>query len=211
MPATVTLPLEELDEFRSQIRTANETIAKLKKEMIEHRLESSGDDVQKLLAFCRAALEIVGYAVANLHPEFSKKWPYEALRTVSFGIDALPDVTPFESEMAFELRKFAIECETWETRRKQMGERYVPPPVNPATAVKSIAELAKETDDKLHAHEERTIADYMPSALPLDAKFCEHANEVPSSCSCPENCYCKTHTCAPTATQSCESDPARVE
>ena len=25
--------------------------------------------------------------------------------------------------------------------------------------------------------------------------LCEHANEVPSKCNCPEECYCKSHTC----------------
>jgi hypothetical protein len=30
----------------------------------------------------------------------------------------------------------------------------------------------------------------------LDAVLCEHANEVPAVCPCPETCYCKTHTCA---------------
>jgi AAA domain len=28
-----------------------------------------------------------------------------------------------------------------------------------------------------------------------EAMFCEHANEVPVSCPCPPDCYCKTHSC----------------
>lgn len=28
-----------------------------------------------------------------------------------------------------------------------------------------------------------------------NAIFCEHANEVPGVCNCPEYCYCKQHTC----------------
>lgn len=27
------------------------------------------------------------------------------------------------------------------------------------------------------------------------AMHCEHANEVPSVCPCPRDCYCKGHTC----------------
>lgn len=27
------------------------------------------------------------------------------------------------------------------------------------------------------------------------AMHCEHANEVPSVCPCPRDCYCKEHTC----------------
>ena len=29
----------------------------------------------------------------------------------------------------------------------------------------------------------------------LSPLFCEHANEVPGTCNCKENCYCKTHSC----------------
>lgn len=29
------------------------------------------------------------------------------------------------------------------------------------------------------------------------AIFCEHANEVPVSCPCDDDCYCKEHTCKP--------------
>jgi hypothetical protein len=29
----------------------------------------------------------------------------------------------------------------------------------------------------------------------LSPVFCEHANEVPQTCPCPPNCYCKNHTC----------------
>lgn len=30
---------------------------------------------------------------------------------------------------------------------------------------------------------------------PRSAIYCEHANEVPYSCSCDAECYCKEHTC----------------
>lgn len=29
----------------------------------------------------------------------------------------------------------------------------------------------------------------------IPAMHCEHANEVPQTCPCPPNCYCKNHTC----------------
>jgi len=28
-----------------------------------------------------------------------------------------------------------------------------------------------------------------------NALMCEHANEVPVVCTCPQDCYCRTHTC----------------
>ncbi len=44
---------------------------------------------------------------------------------------------------------------------------------------------------------------YIAITMPIDdsrmtqtpAAFCEHANEVPSSCLCGSECYCKSHTC----------------
>lgn len=29
------------------------------------------------------------------------------------------------------------------------------------------------------------------------AVFCEHANEMPAHCPCPDDCYCKSHACKP--------------
>lgn len=31
-----------------------------------------------------------------------------------------------------------------------------------------------------------------PSVSPL---YCDHANEMPAACPCPEDCYCKSHSC----------------
>ncbi len=44
------------------------------------------------------------------------------------------------------------------------------------------------------------VTHWMPLPLPvkleeLDACFCEHANECPPVCVCPDNCYCKNNTC----------------
>jgi predicted ATPase len=33
--------------------------------------------------------------------------------------------------------------------------------------------------------------------MPTDAMFCDHANEVPQTCPCAPDCYCRTHTCKP--------------
>ncbi len=29
------------------------------------------------------------------------------------------------------------------------------------------------------------------------AIYCEHANEMPQTCPCPADCYCKEHSCKP--------------
>ena len=39
--------------------------------------------------------------------------------------------------------------------------------------------------------------DYIPPKITWEstASDCDHANEVPGSCSCDESCYCKEHSC----------------
>lgn len=37
------------------------------------------------------------------------------------------------------------------------------------------------------------------------AMFCDHANEVPSSCPCAAGCYCKTRTCRPSEREQIEA------
>jgi len=54
--------------------------------------------------------------------------------------------------------------------------------------------------DKLKLDWERENAEDTKKARTAPAEhanavFCEHANEVPLSCRCPADCYCKTHTC----------------
>jgi hypothetical protein len=34
-----------------------------------------------------------------------------------------------------------------------------------------------------------------PKEETMNPMFCEHANENPGKCNCPENCYCKSYTC----------------
>ena len=150
--ATVTIPLDELDAMRKATSEYVAEITKLKAELLAGKMEATGDELQKIMAMCRSSMRIVGYAVANLSPEFSKKWPFAELRIVAEGIVALPDCNPHDAEFAFELTKFATECETWEGRRKAQGERYVPPPL-PEVPIKpvssSLIDLANQVDREL--------------------------------------------------------------
>jgi hypothetical protein len=41
--------------------------------------------------------------------------------------------------------------------------------------------------------------------------FCDHANENPMICRCPENCYCKTHTCKVTKEPTDEERAALLD
>ena len=60
-----------------------------------------------------------------------------------------------------------------------------------------FALIAKADIDPVHAPaEQHTPA--LGDSLQQDrsCQMCEHANEVPGSCPCRPDCYCKTNTCA---------------
>lgn len=42
---------------------------------------------------------------------------------------------------------------------------------------------------------EKDFGRFKPQPAESSPIFCEHANEVPAVCPCPEGCYCKTHSC----------------
>ena len=139
MPAQVTMPLEELDVIKARASDAEALAITLQKQLVEARMSAADGEVRRLCESMRAAMEIVGYAVANLSPETHRRWPSNALRKLAEGILIMPDRTPYDLEMAHELTKFAAECETWDFKRKNEPERYIPPPTN---KLMSLVELA---------------------------------------------------------------------
>lgn len=127
--ATVTMPIDQYNGMREAQVAADARITELNASLTAARISADGSGrVQNLGEGLTAALEIIGFAIANLSPEIIRKWPYERLRTVAAMLPSLPDYDAHNAEQALEYRKFANECEQWELKRKQEPERYVPPP-----------------------------------------------------------------------------------
>lgn len=147
MPATVSLPLDEYDNLRNERSDLLKDIADLKKQLIDAKMAGANGEVGKLVEMTRAAMKIIGFAMANCSPEITKSWPYVELATVGTLVENLPDCNPFDTEFAREMVKYAREAEVWEQKRKQMGERYVPPPAQPPVA--NAAKLAEEASAQL--------------------------------------------------------------
>lgn len=42
------------------------------------------------------------------------------------------------------------------------------------------------------------------------AMHCDHANEMPATCPCPDHCYCKEHTCKSLNSHASEEDAWRA-
>lgn len=119
MSATVTMDLSEYQTLQKQKETTEIENSKLREQIIEAKISSSDPH---LLAFSRAALDIVRYAVASLPPESNIGWPFESLRVVAEEILRMPDAGPTHEELAFTFRTFAQECEEHERRRKLARE-----------------------------------------------------------------------------------------
>lgn len=143
MPATVSLPLEELDGIRNENKRMSAEIADLQKQLTEAKLDGGNPEVTRAMAkLSRASLDIVSFAIGNLSPEVIKRWPFASLRVVAENLKNLPDCTIHDEEFAFVWMKFAAECEAWEKKRERDGDTYVPPP-GPETP--SLEELMKQS------------------------------------------------------------------
>lgn len=123
---TITILLEQYDQQRDALRAAGEQVAQLTKQLAAQRLEDP--KTKELTVIVRAALEVVGFATANLSPEIVKRWPYLALVSIAQNLQYLPDYNSHDQEFAAELIKIAGECRQWELKRANSVERYVPPP-----------------------------------------------------------------------------------
>lgn len=129
MSASITMPIEQYESMKKLQADAEARIKDLDEQLVRAKLttDSSGC-VEALNNGMIAALEIVGFAMANLSPEIIKRWPHQALSTLANNIPAMPTCTAIDIELQSEIRKFVIECQAWEVKRKTEGERYVPPP-----------------------------------------------------------------------------------
>jgi hypothetical protein len=122
------MPLDELKAIEAERTRLEEQVSALKKEILHLKTDGAPVEIQKLNNATRAGVVIAQYAIANLSPEFSRRWPFSSLRSLAENMPALPDFDSYDQELALEMMKFANECENAEKRRAVEGERYVPEP-----------------------------------------------------------------------------------
>jgi hypothetical protein len=149
----VTITLDKFDSMRKAGEELSARVAQLQEELIAAKKEAisgSSEKLDEILSLWRASMQVASYALANLMPSMSRGWPFNALRAMAAGIRKLPDVTPFEFELATEYEKFAGECEEWERHRRVNPDRYVPPPAPKADdpePIKAIKRKIIEMED----------------------------------------------------------------
>jgi hypothetical protein len=132
--AKVELTLGELQELQGAKALAEQETAEIKRQLETAKGVDGDERVAKVSKFARHCLEIARFAIANCPPEVIKGWPYEALRGLCDTIDALPDFSTSDRDMAIDLRSFAAYCEEHELRRRGVvaPKRIVVPPVDEA-------------------------------------------------------------------------------
>ena len=81
------------------------------------------------------------------------------------------------------------------------GITWIYPDGNTVTYTKIGSETARRTDMIVRSVEGGLYPGHVDASHEVrteevkSAMLCEHANENPAVCNCPDDCYCKTHTC----------------
>lgn len=103
MNATVTISLSEWQAQIDALRSAEQEIVSLKKDLIEARCSDPSDRVPRLIRGMRAAARLIPLAMQC----GARAWPYEALIDFATVLESMPDVDVNDVVMAIDMRKFA--------------------------------------------------------------------------------------------------------
>lgn len=118
MNATLNITLNDYNALVKARTDAEQEAARAREETRLARLEDPSTKMTRLLTFTRDILDVARFGIAHLAPEIVKNWPYETLRRAMRNIDALPDCSTSDRDMALDLIAFARECEVLELRRR---------------------------------------------------------------------------------------------
>jgi len=115
MAVTVTMPLTELDELRNSLRTANEAVAALQQQIRTLKEDGIPIEAAILVEGLRAAHIVICYAIANLDPEFARRWPEGALATYMRAYETMPEA---DREWIIDTKNFLERITEYEVRRR---------------------------------------------------------------------------------------------
>ena len=118
--ATVSIPYSEFQALQEAKRAAELETAQLKQVITETKIAASNE---AMLIVARSALHIVRFAIASLPPESTKGWPSVELRSIASMLDAMPDASIDDRELAITISIFADECDRFEQRGRILGTR----------------------------------------------------------------------------------------
>lgn len=135
MDAQVTIALSDLEGIKKRAEAAEAEVARLKTAVDQARLGDDGADARRLARAFDLALEVVQFAITNLHPMTVRGWPYKALRELGELAPDLPGVNASFREVARgDWRLLTKEMEKWETARAEGREQELLAEENAARA-----------------------------------------------------------------------------
>lgn len=117
MGAMVSIPLSDLDDIRNKNSALTDQIAELKKELLAAERQDPQERIEALVQTIMAALPIVAFATANLHPDTIRGWPYNQLAQLADLLEAAPGLPYSAQELALEFRSFAADAKRTEKGR----------------------------------------------------------------------------------------------
>jgi 4-hydroxy-3-methylbut-2-en-1-yl diphosphate synthase IspG/GcpE len=117
MSMTVTMDLASWDAVQHAKREAEQIAADLRKELATAKMSDADGRVQALTEMVRASLEIVRFAVGNIHAGSGLHWPAEALDKIATLMPSLPDYQVDDNELSIEFKSFAREAARLNARR----------------------------------------------------------------------------------------------
>jgi hypothetical protein len=104
--ATVTIPLEDLDALRAAKQAAENEAADLRTKLVESLQTDRTGVVKELNTLVRDCLVVVRFAIANLPPETTRRWPTTALRAILEALPKVPDASVDDKAFIIEMRQF---------------------------------------------------------------------------------------------------------
>lgn len=119
--ATVTLSLEELQEYVVKRNMAYNEVAALKEKLRVASLRADSEVTSDLVEALRAVLPVISFAVGNLSPEAIRGWPHDALKTFAGRLAVLFAGDDIVASLALEFGNFAREAASYEEQRR--GDR----------------------------------------------------------------------------------------
>ena len=114
---SVNLSTEEYEELRQARLRAEGECARLEGLLVEARAADPEGRVRPLMELARALIEPLRFAVGNMPPEVTRKWPVQSIKTISIRLSALPDFSTDDETLAAELMVFANDIERNERER----------------------------------------------------------------------------------------------
>jgi hypothetical protein len=135
MNATITIGIEDYQKMKNRIDTLECKLGAEKVAHEESRLGEPGSETRALSIALNDAIDIVRFAVANLHPMTVRGWPYKTLQALSEILPTLPGIDQSVKECCRgDWYLLITEMKKWEDARAEGREQELLAEENAARA-----------------------------------------------------------------------------